>query len=136
MPVIPCKNGEYVTAKCAKIARQDKLAALLTDELLSRLVNDNQSYHWLPTFLTETNREYEICYRHGIAPEKIIVSGVNKTTDSMERILGLSNGKGIFTIESKMHYDILSNISLKINILSILINQIFIFMVTLCLTFV
>lgn len=64
LPVIPCKNGEYVTAKCAKIARQDKLAALLTDELLSRLVNDNQSYHWLPTFLTETNREYEICYRY------------------------------------------------------------------------
>ena len=54
--------------------------------------------------------EYEICYRHGIAPEKIIVSGVNKTTDSMERILGLSNGKGIFTIESKMHYDILSKL--------------------------
>ena len=60
--------------------------------------------------------EYEICYRHGIAPEKIIVSGVNKTTDSMERILGLSNGKGIFTIESKMHYDILSKLCSQKNL--------------------
>lgn len=60
--------------------------------------------------------EYEICYRHGIAPEKIIVSGVNKTMDSMERILGLSNGKGIFTIESKMHYDILSKLCSQKNL--------------------
>lgn len=60
--------------------------------------------------------EYEICYRHGIAPEKIIVSGINKTMDSMERILGLSNGKGIFTIESKMHYDILSKLCSQKNL--------------------
>lgn len=54
--------------------------------------------------------EYEICYRHGIAPEKIIVSGVNKTYESMERILSLSEGKGIFTIESMTHYEILSKL--------------------------
>lgn len=52
--------------------------------------------------------EYEICMRQGIAPEKIVVSGVNKTVASMDRIIELSRGKGIFTIESSQHYDILS----------------------------
>lgn len=52
--------------------------------------------------------EYEICMRQGVAPEKIVVSGVNKTFGSMDRILELSKGKGIFTIESSRHYDILS----------------------------
>jgi len=52
--------------------------------------------------------EYEICMRQGIAPEKIVVSGVNKTFGSMDRIMELSKGKGIFTIESFQHYDILS----------------------------
>ena len=45
--------------------------------------------------------EYEICHRMGIAPEKIVVSGVNKTHESMDRIMKLSGGKGIFTIESE-----------------------------------
>lgn len=52
--------------------------------------------------------EYEICMRQGISPEKIVVSGVNKTSGSMDRILELSGGQGIFTIESQQHYDVLS----------------------------
>ena len=54
--------------------------------------------------------EYEICHRMGIAPDKIVVSGVNKTYESMERIMEISQGKGIFTIESMEHYDILSKV--------------------------
>ena len=54
--------------------------------------------------------EYEICHRQGIAPEKIVVSGVNKTYESMDRIMKLSGGKGVFTMESSMHYDILDKV--------------------------
>lgn len=54
--------------------------------------------------------EYEICHRMKIAPEKIVVSGVNKTYSSMERIMELSGGRGIFTVESMEHYDVLSKI--------------------------
>lgn len=61
--VIPCKDGGYVSAKCAKIARQERLAALLPDHLLTSLIGDGNIYHWLPTFLTENNREYEQVYR-------------------------------------------------------------------------
>lgn len=57
--------------------------------------------------------EYEICMRQGINPEKIVVSGVNKTPASMDRIMSLSRGKGIFTIESRQHYDVLSRCARK-----------------------
>ncbi len=51
--------------------------------------------------------EYEICIREQIDPEKIVVSGVNKTKASMERIFSYSHGAGIYTIESELHYQIL-----------------------------
>lgn len=57
--------------------------------------------------------EYEICYREGIEPEKIVVSGVNKNFASMDRIMELSGGKGVFTLESPEHYQILSEVCKK-----------------------
>lgn len=54
--------------------------------------------------------EYEICHRAGISPAKIVVSGVNKTEDSMRRIMELSKGQGVFTLESEEHYHILSKV--------------------------
>ena len=59
--------------------------------------------------------EYEICIREQIDPEKIVVSGVNKTKASMERILSYSHGAGIYTIESELHYQILKHCAGKIN---------------------
>ena len=60
--------------------------------------------------------EYEICHRYGINPEKIIISGVNKTYDSIDRIMELGGGKGIFTAESKQHYKIISDLAKKHNV--------------------
>ena len=54
--------------------------------------------------------EYEICHEAGISPDKIVISGVNKTYRSMERIMELGDGRGIFTIESPKHYEILSEL--------------------------
>ncbi len=51
--------------------------------------------------------EYEICSERSVDPTKIIISGVNKTRESMARIMSLGNGKGIFTVESRSHYEIL-----------------------------
>lgn len=61
--VLPCKVGGYVTATSARIARTEKLSSLLPDNLLTDLINCDKEYRWLPTFLTETNREYEQVYR-------------------------------------------------------------------------
>ena len=57
--------------------------------------------------------EYEICMRNKIDPAKIVVSGVNKTVQSMDRIVSLSGGKGVFTIESIRHYEVLEEIAAK-----------------------
>lgn len=56
--IIPSKSEIYVRAQYAKIARQERLASVFTDELLSGLINDGAQYFWLPTNLTETNKEY------------------------------------------------------------------------------
>ena len=58
-PVLPSRSGEYVLAKYAMISRQEKLANVLTDIKLTHLINDGSPYYWLPTVLTETNREYK-----------------------------------------------------------------------------
>lgn len=55
--------------------------------------------------------EYEICIRENIAPERLVVSGVSKTEESMKRILSYSQGKGFYTIESPMQYKILRDCS-------------------------
>ena len=60
--------------------------------------------------------EYEICSQRGIDPEKIIVSGVNKTDASMKRILSLSGGKGIYTIESPLHLEILEQLTASMDL--------------------
>ena len=61
--------------------------------------------------------EYEICIRDGVSPEKILVSGVNKTRESMKRILSLGGAAGLFTIESKEQFEILEDVaSEKINV--------------------
>lgn len=56
--IIPSRSGKYVLARYAKISRQERLANVFTDDKLSQLINDGALYCWLPTFLTETNREY------------------------------------------------------------------------------
>lgn len=59
--------------------------------------------------------EYEICIRAGIDPNKIVVSGVNKTTEAMERIFSYSEGAGTYTIESELHYRILKECAARLD---------------------
>ena len=72
-PMLPCRNGGYVSAKYAKIARQEKLISLFHDTALSQLINDGCEYHWLPTVLTESNREYKAVYEFLTGELKVIV---------------------------------------------------------------
>ena len=57
-----CKDGTYASADSVKIARGSDFAELFTDELLTELIDDDREYHWLPTFLTETNKSYKTLY--------------------------------------------------------------------------
>ena len=85
--------------------------AMKANSFLVESLSDNADY-----FEVCSPGEYEICHLRGINPDKIIISGVNKTIASMERIISLSNGRGIFTIESPLHYEILREITSSKNI--------------------
>lgn len=57
--IIPSNSGKFVHARYARITRSEQLAAIFSDTLLTQLINDGHQYYWLPTYLTETNREYK-----------------------------------------------------------------------------
>ena len=57
-----CKDGSYVSPENAKIARGNDFSEVFTDELLTELIDDDKEYHWLPTVLTETNKQYKELY--------------------------------------------------------------------------
>ena len=57
-----CKDGSYVSPENAKIARGNDFSEVFTDELLTELIDDDKKYHWLPTVLTETNKQYKELY--------------------------------------------------------------------------
>ena len=61
--VMLCRDGKtYASANEVKISRGNEFAEVFTDELLTELINDGTQYHWLPTFLTETNTQYKSLY--------------------------------------------------------------------------
>ena len=67
--------------------------------------------------------EYEICMAQNIEPDKLIVSGVNKSEESIRRILEYSGGRGIYTIESYKHFEILKRLAGRMKLkLSVLIR--------------
>ena len=84
--------------------------AMKANPFLISVINENIDY-----FEVCSPGEYEICYRNNIPANKIIVSGVNKTEKSIEHILKLSEGKAIYTLESLLHYEILSTLAKKLN---------------------
>ncbi len=57
--VLPSLSGKYIHARYARITRSEQLASVFTDTHLTQLINDGHQYYWLPTYLTETNREYK-----------------------------------------------------------------------------
>lgn len=71
--IIPCRSGEYTSSKRSKIARQERIANLFTDDLLTELIADGNAYHWLSTSLTETNNEYKHVYNYFVNELKISV---------------------------------------------------------------
>ena len=71
--VIPSCSGKYVFAKYCKIARQDRLVSVFSDQLLSDLIGDGNQYYWLPTVLTQTNREFGQVYNFFVNILKVSV---------------------------------------------------------------
>ena len=55
--ILPTKNGGYTYADFAKIVRNQKIAELIDDALLTELCDEGQEYKWLPTTLTDTGKD-------------------------------------------------------------------------------
>lgn len=64
IPIIPCLSGGYVAARYAKIARGEELIKLFDDTLLTELIGGCAVSHWLPTCISENNREYDLVRRY------------------------------------------------------------------------
>lgn len=60
--ILPLKNGKYGTSKQVKIARSKELTELFSDSLLTSLIDGNRAYYWLPTVLTESNKQFKSLY--------------------------------------------------------------------------
>ena len=57
--------------------------------------------------------EFRICEREGISIDKLVISGVNKEPEDIQRMVETYHGKGIFTIESQRQLEILSGAAEK-----------------------
>lgn len=55
--------------------------------------------------------EFEICTRVGVDPKTMIISGVSKTVEEMERVFEYADSQNEFTLESLKHYEILRNLA-------------------------
>lgn len=55
--ILPAKNGGYTYAGFAKIVRNQKIAELIDDALLTELCDEGEGYKWLPTTLTDTGKD-------------------------------------------------------------------------------
>ena len=58
-PLLKCIDGVYASVNSAKLARGAGLTDVLTGKLFTELCNDGIEYHWLPTYITETSKEYK-----------------------------------------------------------------------------
>lgn len=57
--------------------------------------------------------EFRICERVGIAPEKIVLSGVYKNPDDIERIVGVCGCRTTYTAESPLQVELLCDLAVK-----------------------
>ena len=57
--------------------------------------------------------EYYICEKLGIAPEKYVISGVNKEKDFIDQTVSSNEKVGCYTVESQLHFEMLFNAAKK-----------------------
>ncbi|MDD7219157.1 MAG: alanine racemase [Clostridia bacterium] len=57
--------------------------------------------------------EFRICERTGVPMERIVLSGVYKNPQDVEYVISTYGGKGIYTIESVQHLQLLNDMAVK-----------------------
>lgn len=65
LELLPCHNGGYVSARFAKLPRNEKMLELFDDETLTKLLREGTSNcRWLPSCITETSEKYKSLYSY------------------------------------------------------------------------
>ena len=67
-----------------------------------------------PTFEVCSPGEFRICERVGVPMERIVLSGVYKNPKDMEYVLSTYGGKGVYTVESLQHLQILNDTAVRL----------------------
>ena len=68
----------------------------------------------VPTFEVCSPGEFRICERVGVPMERIVLSGVYKNPEDMEYVLSTYGGKGVYTVESLQHLQILNETAVRL----------------------
>ena len=68
----------------------------------------------VPTFEVCSPGEFRICERVGVPMERIVLSGVYKNPEDMEYVLSTYGGKGVYTVESLQHLQILNDTAVRL----------------------
>ena len=68
----------------------------------------------VPTFEVCSPGEFRICERVGVPMERIVLSGVYKNPKDMEYVLSTYGGKGVYTVESLQHLQILNDTAVRL----------------------
>ena len=58
--------------------------------------------------------EFRICERVGVPMERIVLSGVYKNPEDVEYVLSAYGGRGMYTVESLQHLQILNDTAVKL----------------------
>ncbi len=57
-------SGGYACSKNVKIPRGTDFTEIITDDLLTELINDKGHYYWLPGFFTGTHAQYDDLFKY------------------------------------------------------------------------
>ena len=68
----------------------------------------------VPTFEVCSPGEFRICERVGVPMERIVLSGVYKNPEDVEYVLSTYGGKGVYTVESLQHLQILNDTAVRL----------------------
>lgn len=68
----------------------------------------------VPTFEVCSPGEFRICERVGVPMERIVLSGVYKNPEDIEYVLSTYGGKGVYTVESLQHLQILNDTAVRL----------------------
>ena len=81
--ILPCKQGGFTNASHARLLRGHDLGEIFDDEILTALLGEHESVHWLPEEITDNSQAYQVLY--GFLNRSLKISRIS--SDDLARLL-------------------------------------------------